>query len=117
MKKALMIIAMIAIVVIAGSLVYYFVFFRPGIEKAEIMLQEQKLELEQKEKEKITTDEALRKENLEKCLKESQDWYDKALGSVADIKGATLEEQKMMIQLIENMYKEKINACNMKYGK
>lgn len=112
-----MIIAMIAIVAIAGSMIYYFVFFRTGIEKDEILLQEQRIELEQKEKEKIATDEALRKENLDKCLQDAEDWYGKALGGVADIKNATLEEQKAMIQLIENMYKEKINACNMKYGK
>ncbi|MDP2363039.1 MAG: hypothetical protein Q8M94_04635 [Ignavibacteria bacterium] len=36
MKKALIIIAIIAIVAIAGSLIYYFVFFRSGIEKSEI---------------------------------------------------------------------------------
>jgi hypothetical protein len=59
----------------------------------------------------------VRKENLDKCLQDTEDWYFKALAGVADIKGATLEEQKMMIQLVENMYKEKINACNMKYGK
>lgn len=41
-KKALMIVAIVAIVVIAGSLIYYFVFFRPGIEKEQISLQEQK---------------------------------------------------------------------------
>ena len=42
MKKALMIIAIVAIVAIAGSMLYYFVFFRAGIEKAEIRLQEEK---------------------------------------------------------------------------
>ena len=40
-----MIVAMVAVVVITGSLLYYFVFFRTGIEKAEIRLQEEKLEL------------------------------------------------------------------------
>ncbi|MHB8276163.1 MAG: hypothetical protein ACYDIA_00710 [Candidatus Humimicrobiaceae bacterium] len=44
MKKALMIVAMVAIVATAGSLVYYFVFFRPGIAKAEIRLREQKVQ-------------------------------------------------------------------------
>ena len=34
MKKALMIIAIVAIVAIAGSLVYYYVFFRTGKERA-----------------------------------------------------------------------------------
>ncbi|MHB8276154.1 MAG: hypothetical protein ACYDIA_00665 [Candidatus Humimicrobiaceae bacterium] len=41
MKKALMIIAIVVIIAIAGSMIYYFVFFRPGIAKAEIMLQEE----------------------------------------------------------------------------
>ena len=51
-----MIVAIIAIIVIAGSILYYFVFFRPGREKAEIQLQtlqeqtqEQKFEIEKEE--------------------------------------------------------------------
>ena len=44
MKIALMVVAMVAIVAIAGSMIYYFVFFRPGIEKAELILLEQNLE-------------------------------------------------------------------------
>jgi len=36
MKKALMIIAIVAIVAIAGSLVYYYVFFRPEKEREEM---------------------------------------------------------------------------------
>lgn len=45
MKKALMIIAMVAIIAIAGSLVYYFVFFKIGTiktDKAQLIQQEQK---------------------------------------------------------------------------
>lgn len=42
MKKALMIIAMVAIVAIAGSLIYYFVFVKAEKERAETKLQEQK---------------------------------------------------------------------------
>lgn len=49
-KKALMIIAIIAIVAIAGSFVYYFVFFRPGIEKTEIRLRNKKLQKKHLEK-------------------------------------------------------------------
>jgi len=33
---------MVAMVAIAGSMIYFFVFFRPGIERAEIKLQEDK---------------------------------------------------------------------------
>lgn len=50
-----MIVAIIAVVAIAGSMVYYFVFFRPGIERAEVILQEQKLK-EDSEKQKIEKD-------------------------------------------------------------
>ena len=53
MKKALMIIAIVAIVAIAGSMIYYFIFFRPEKERAEIKLQEEKLEFE-KEKQRST---------------------------------------------------------------
>ncbi|MCL5772705.1 MAG: hypothetical protein M1479_10620 [Actinobacteria bacterium] len=46
-KKALMIIATVAIVAIAGSMVYYFVFFKTGLirtEKAQEIQQEQKIQ-------------------------------------------------------------------------
>jgi uncharacterized FlaG/YvyC family protein len=52
MKKALMIVAIVVMVAIAGSMIYYFVFYKPGVERAEIKLQEQKLE-QDKEKQKI----------------------------------------------------------------
>ncbi|TET06176.1 MAG: hypothetical protein E3J83_06345 [Candidatus Atribacteria bacterium] len=42
MKKALMVIAIVAIVAIAGSLIYYFVFFKPGMERAEVQNNEAK---------------------------------------------------------------------------
>ena len=58
MKKALMIIAMVAIVAIAGSMIYYFVFFRPGVTRAEIRLQEENLKYEKEQK-------ALEQKNIE----------------------------------------------------
>lgn len=97
MKKALMIIAIIAIVAIAGSMIYYFVFFRTGIAKAEIGLQEQKLELE-KEKQRATEisiekdkedkaqqeankeqQELNKKANLAEDLAELEKWHDDKL--------------------------------------
>lgn len=63
MKKALMIVAIVTLVAIAGSMIYYFVFFKPGIAKAEIRLQEQKF---QQEKDIQTQD------SLDKALKEKQ---------------------------------------------
>lgn len=63
-----MIIAIVAIVAIAGSLIYYFVFFRTGIEKAEIRLQEQKLESEKSSqvKEYLSEYNAIRQEFIDK---------------------------------------------------
>jgi len=73
MKKALMIIAIVAIVAIAGSMIYYYVFFRTGIAKAEIRLQEENLKFE---KEKQLSEE-LRIEN-EKKTKEQEELNKKA---------------------------------------
>ncbi|MHB8278768.1 MAG: hypothetical protein ACYDIA_14095 [Candidatus Humimicrobiaceae bacterium] len=118
MKKALMIIAIIAIIAIAGSLVYYYVFFKPEIAKAEIRLQEQKFESDKKEIEKKSAEEVLRKENLEKCLKEAEVWYlegFKALGDTGAQIGTPIYEAAYKI--LNDRYQEKIDACNMKYGK
>ena len=101
-----MIIAMVAIVAIAGSLVYYYVFFRPGIEKAEIRLQEQK-----------AIEEVIRKENLEKCLKETEDWYKEARTNLAKAEGLSAYEFERAWKMLRDLYQDKINACNMKYGK
>ena len=45
-----MIVAIIGIIVIAGSMVYYFVFFRAEKERAEIKLQEEKFDYEKEQK-------------------------------------------------------------------
>ena len=65
MKKALMIIAMVAIVAIAGSMIYYFVFFRPGVTRAEIRLQEENLKYEKEQK-------ALEQKNIEQEKKDKE---------------------------------------------
>ncbi len=100
MKKALMIVAIIGIIIIAGSMLYYFVFYRPGIVKVELKLQEQKLELE-KEKQKATEvsiekdredrlqqeaneeqQELNKKAALEKALNDLDVWYNEAMQKV-----------------------------------
>jgi flagellar basal body-associated protein FliL len=105
-KKALMIIAIVAIVAITGSLIYYFVFFRPGIEKAEIRLQEQK-----------AAEEVIRKENLEKCLKETEDWYKETLETFKNTKGLTTYDYEIAWKIIRDLYQDKKDACNIMYGK
>jgi len=53
MKKALMIIAMVCIIAITGSVVYYYVYFKPENTRAELRLQEDKVKQEQVNKEKL----------------------------------------------------------------
>ena len=105
MKKALLIISIIAIIVITGSLLYYFVFFRPGIEKAEIKLEEQK-----------AAEEVLRKENLEKCLEEARKNH---LEMVIALEKSSypMEQYKTLMEMIKDFYQADIDACNMRYGK
>lgn len=113
MKKALMIVAMIAIIAIAGSMIYYFVFFKPGIAKAEIKLQEQKFELDKKEIEKKAAEEATRKVNLEKCLKEADDWYGEML---ITIKKENLALDKEVYDFLNKTLQEKKDDCYKRYG-
>ena len=86
MKKALMIIAIVAIIAVTGSMTYYFIFFRPEKERAEIKLQEEKFEfekeqkateqikIEQKEKEAID-----KKTSLVNALASLEEWYNDSL--------------------------------------
>ena len=100
MKKALMIVAMVAIVAIAGSMIYYFVFYKAEKERAEVALQEQKLE-DEKEKQNIeeqkkdqeeikaATDERIeQKRKKDEVLKYIND-YDNLLSQIP-----TLEDEK-----------------------
>lgn len=107
MKKTLMIIAIIAIIAITGSLIYYFVFFKPSQQKSEISLQEQKLELE---KEKQRADEI--KIEKDKEYKEQQELNNKAelaekLGYLEKWRSEGL--QKAYKNYKENWYNECIN--------
>jgi len=105
-KIIIIICALVLVLSISGSLIYYYVFFRPGIEKAEIRLQEQK-----------ATEEALRKENLEKCLKETEDWYTEALKGISSVESGSLDSLERALKILRDIYQDKINACNMMYGK
>jgi len=110
-----MITAIVAIVLIAGALVYYFVFFKPGIERDAIRLQEQKLEIEIKEKEQKATEEAQRKANLEKCLKEAEEWKAEMLGELEPVI-KTSEDLDRALKFVQNEYQNRIDNCNSKYG-
>jgi len=90
MKKTLMIVAIIAMITIAGSMIYYFIFFKPGQQKSEIRLQEQKLELEkekqradeiriEKDKEYKEQQELNKKAELAEQLVDLTNWYNEAM--------------------------------------
>jgi len=74
-----MITAIIAIVAIAGSLLYYYVFFRTGIEKAEVRLQEQNLELEKIKQSAEEEEKNIRQQGLVKCLDNADKEYSRRL--------------------------------------
>ena len=46
MKTALIIVAIVVMVAIAGSMIYYFVFYLPGNTNAKLELEKQKLQQE-----------------------------------------------------------------------
>lgn len=89
-----MIVAISALIAIAGSMIYYFVFFRPEIAKAEIRLQEEKQaadelriesEVESKKQEELDKKAALGQEVLDKKVKlvealaEAEKWYNDSI--------------------------------------
>lgn len=105
---------MVAIIAIAGSMVYYYVFFKPEIAKAEIRLQEQKFESDKSELGKKALEEAIRKENLDKSLKEADEWYDNLLeGIKKDNISIGIEEHN----LLWKMYQDKRDDSYKRYGK
>lgn len=107
MKKALMIIAMVAIVAIAGSMIYYFVFFKPENARVELKLQE-------KFQEDKIKQEQVNKEKLKQALDDLDNWYKEAMGTIP--KGTSLEETKIMIDVIETRYKTKQENIYKLYG-
>ena len=111
MKKTLMITAIVAIVLIAGALVYYFVFFKPGIERDVIKLQEQKLELEQKEKQE-------KKAKCEECLKEAKKNYEARQDRWYDLNNKPKDSgmPKEAFELMWKTYQDEINNCYKQYG-
>ena len=91
-----MIVAVVAIVAIAGSMFYYFVFFKPGIAKAEIGLQEEKFEFEKEQKavEQIKIEqekkdkeqaEINKKINLSNALAELDKWYNDSTNKAYEV--------------------------------
>ena len=79
MKKALMIIAIVAIVVIAGSLLYYFVFFKPGLQQKDLEFQKEKYQIEQKEKQDNKQEELNKKAGLINALAGLEKWHNDSL--------------------------------------
>jgi len=105
-KIVLMVCAVVLVLAVSGSMIYYFVIFRPGIERAEIRLQEQK-----------ATEEVVRKENLEKCLKEAEDWKATAFNGLFDVKDSSDLNYERIMKIIQDEYQNKIDNCNSNYGK
>lgn len=78
-KKVLMIVAIIALVAITGSMLYYFAFAKPANERAELELEKEKLRKEEvrerKEKQESEQAEALKEYKLYECMNSSYEEY------------------------------------------
>jgi biotin-(acetyl-CoA carboxylase) ligase len=79
MKKTLFIISIIAIILITGSLLYYYVFFRTVNDRAQIKLEERKLELEEQKEKSDKLQEEIQKQELLNILEELEKWRNSAL--------------------------------------
>ena len=93
---------MIAIVVIAGSLLYYFVFFKPDMQRQDLAFQKSQYELGQKEKQD-------NKQALEKALKEENDRFADSVKTTSG-KNLTTEEWALIFKVhqdrIDNLFKQ-----------
>jgi len=94
---------LIFILSISGSLIYYFGFFRPGIEKAEIKLQEQKFQQEKDIQTQDSLDKALKESALSGCLDQAYKDYSNAFDNA---KNNLLKS----FQMINNSYDENWDA-------
>jgi flagellar basal body-associated protein FliL len=121
MKKALMIVAIVAIVAIAGSMIYYFVFFRTGIAKEEIRLQEQKLQQEQEKEKKATVDSIANKHALNDCLKQAELIHNLAVGAAwenyqkswdTEVKRLNSKDDTLPNNLADDLNKDRIDAIS-----
>ncbi len=105
MKIVLMVCAIVLVIAVSGSMIYYFVIFKPGIERAEIKLQEQK-----------AIEEALRKESLEKCLKEAKDRYTEAYSGGSRGQGMTVDRFELVLKKLKDNYQLEIDYCMTIHG-
>jgi len=81
-KIVLMVCAIVLVLAVAGSLIYYYVFFRPGIERAEIGLQEEELELEKIKQSAEEEEKNIKQRGLAKCLDGAYQEYDRRMDEV-----------------------------------
>jgi hypothetical protein len=89
MKKALMIVAIITLVIIAGSMVYYFAFLNPDMQRQDLAFQKSN---------KLALDNALKEEDV--------NFYSSLIG----IEHLTTEEYALLFKIhqdtIDNLYKQ-----------
>ena len=102
-----MIIAMIAIVVIVGSLLYYFVFFKPEQNKSELAFQKAKYETEQKEKQDD-------KQALEEGLKQAKKNYLEMILAI-EKSSYPMEQYKTLMDMAKDLYQADIDNLYKQY--
>jgi len=98
---------MVAIVAITGSLVYYFVFFKPENARVELRLQEKLQE------DKIKQGQ-VNKEKLKQALAELDNWYEERMADIPKV--GSFEAIKIMMDITETRYKRKQENIYKLYG-
>ena len=87
-------------------MLYYYVIYRPKLNQEELAFQKEKYESEQEEKQE-------NKQALEKCLKETDDWYN---GFLDKAKADNISISNESAELLWKIYQDKRDDCYELYG-
>ncbi len=82
-RIVLMVCAIILVVAISGSMIYYFAFAKPGNERAEREWEKEKLRKEEEQRKEEDRKELQREQNLRDCLSNAYDNYNENWKSAA----------------------------------
>ena len=87
-------------------MLYYYVIYRPKLDQEELTFQKENYESEQEEKRE-------NRQALERCLKETDDWYREMLDSITKDDISMTNEDT---ELLWKIYQDKKDDCYELYG-
>ena len=109
-KITLMIVAIFAIVLIAGSITYYYIFYLPGNERT-------KQEIEQKKEIELQKQEAENQRKCQECLDKVEKDYKEKMLRAASIVGNLNTHFLSLSAFLYKEYQDKREDCYKLYGK